>query len=108
MASTRGGEHAALFLHRALELPRRGNSSTARLAILRDSRYSAVFGYRVVGALPRGGGTTAWWTGYRAVEEQPSGGRDHARKFRPFQGRTRAVDADDGTFGILRVRLCGH
>lgn len=67
MASTRGGEHAALFLHRALELPRRGDSSTAWLANLRDPRYSAVFGYHVVGVLPRDGGTTARWTGRRAV-----------------------------------------
>lgn len=94
--------------HGVIILAPRGNSSTARSVFLWDSRYSAIFGYRAVDVLPRGGGTTAWWTGYRAVEEQPSGGRDHARKFRPFQGRTRAVDADDGTFGILRVRLCGH
>lgn len=53
--------------HGVIILAPRGNSSTARSVFLWDSRYSAIFGYRAVEEQPRGGRVTARWKNSRAV-----------------------------------------
>ncbi|MDK6349717.1 hypothetical protein [Bifidobacterium scardovii] len=53
--------------HGVIILAPRGNFSTARSVFLWDSRYSAVFGYRAVDVLPRGGFFTSWWRNNHAV-----------------------------------------